>query len=214
MGEGPLGGRPGTKPKGSWVVAVRKSYLQYILSRTLSNASFVFDMEDIQAKLTYDFTPKSSLTFSLLESYTKLDQSGHKDTLGINSVLDAGYHYTLGNLGWRYSPDRKLLIVSHLAWMREKYNDETVAPLPLAGGYYGEWVANSAATWQWSEQPPLEVGVSARRVRSQSFSNQYQAGTATPLVLDHADGTALLLGGYFTSRSTITRVRRAKSLLL
>jgi len=31
--------------------------------------------------------------------------------------------YTLGNLGWRYSPSEKLMIVSHAAWMREKFDN-------------------------------------------------------------------------------------------
>jgi hypothetical protein len=201
--EGPLGRRNGGKAKGSWVVAARKSYVQYILSRTVSDPSFVFDMEDVQARLTYDVTPRNSLTVSVLESYTDLDQSGHKATLSINSVLNAGYHYTLGNLAWRYAPSSKLAIVSHAAWMREKYNDMNPTPQPLAGGYYGEWVGNSTAAWQWSERATLDVGFSARQVRSQSFSNQYQTGAPVPLVLDHANGTALLVGG-FTQQSWST----------
>lgn len=194
MAEGPLGRASGGKAKGSWLVALRKSYLQYILSRT--SAPMVFDMEDAQARLSYEFTPKNAVTLSVLESFSNQDQSDNKAKLGINSVLKAGYHYTLGNLSWRYAPTPKLLIVSHAAWMREKHSDTTPDALPLVGGYYGEWIGNSTATWLWSEQAPLEVGWQVRRLRNSNFANQYRTAGGLPRVLDHADGTAVQYGGY------------------
>ena len=42
--------------------------------------------------------------------------------------------------------------------MRERSDDTNPTPLPLAGGYYGEWVWNSTATWTWGGQSPLEAG--------------------------------------------------------
>ena len=193
LAEGPLPRRSCGKAKGSWLVAVRKSYLQYVLSRT--QAPMLFDMEDLQARISFDLTPKNTVTFSVIESYSKQDASSNRDTLGINSVMRDGYHYTLGNLGWRYSPTSKLLISSHAAWVREKHDDTTPESLPLAGAYYGEWVGNTAATWMWGEQATLEAGWQVRRVRNQDFANQYQAA-GVPRVLDHADGTALQYGGY------------------
>jgi hypothetical protein len=80
--------------------------------------------------------------------------------------------------------------------MREKSDDINPAPLPLSGGYYGEWVWNSAAAWNWSERAPLEAGWSMRRLRSRNYSNQYQTEIGVPPVLDHAEGTAVRLGGY------------------
>jgi hypothetical protein len=149
----------------------------------------------VQARISYDLTPSSVVNLSILESYTNEGQSG-KANLGSNSLLKGGYHYTLGNLGWRYSPSSKLLITNHAAWMREKYNDTAPGPLPLAGGYYGEWVDNLSATWLWSSHAPFDAGFSVRRVRVQDFSNQYESASGIPSVLDHADGTALRLGGY------------------
>jgi hypothetical protein len=192
MAEGPFG--DAEAGRGSWVVAVRKSYLQYVLSRT--SAPMLFDMEDVQGRATYNLTRKNTLTLSAIESFSNQDQSHNQSTLGINSVLKAGYHYTLGNLGWRYSPNAKLLVVSHAAWMREKHNDTTPEALPLAGGYYGEWVGNMAATWMWAENATLEAGWQARRIRNWDFVNQYQTASGLPDILDHANGTAVQYGGY------------------
>jgi hypothetical protein len=192
LAEGPI--RKGKR--GSWLVALRKSYLQYILERTFPDNSFVFGFEDLQARFSYDLTAGNSLTFSAMESYSSLDRSSDKPNLGVNSVMEAGYHYTLVNLGWRYSPNARLSIVNHAAWMRERYNDTTPTPLPLSGGFYGEWVWNASATWLWSSAAPFEAGWSVRRLRDQDYSNQYNTAAGAPRVLDHADGTALRLGGY------------------
>jgi hypothetical protein len=191
MAEGPLG----RKKRGSWLVAARKSYLQYIFERTFPNTSFIFGFEDVQGRLSYDLTAKQSLTLYVLESYSALDRS-NRSTLGINSLAGAGYHYTLGNLGWRYTVNPKLLIVTHAAWMREKFDNLNPTNLPLASGFYGEWAGNATATWMWNQQSPLDFGVSARQLRDSGQSVQYQSVATNIRLLDHANGNATHTGGF------------------
>jgi hypothetical protein len=191
MAEGPLG----TKKRGSWMIAARKSYLQYIFQRTMPDTSFIFGFEDVQGRASYDLTPKNQLTLYVLESFSALNRPWTSQ-LGVNALLTGAYHYTLANLGWRYSPSEKLLIVNHAAWMREKFDNNNPTKLPLDAGYYGEWVWNTAATWMWNQQTPLDAGWSLRRLRSDGFSDQYQTNSPLPRLLDHSDGTALREGGY------------------
>ena len=191
MGEGPLGGRK----RGSWMVAARKSYLQYIFQRTFPDTSFIFGFEDVQGRLSYDLTPKNNITLYVLESYSALNRDVTPN-LGVNALTTAGYHYTLGNLGWRYSPSEKLLIVNHAAWMREKFDNYNPTQLPLGAGFYGEWTWNTSVTWMWNKQTPLDAGWSLRRLRSNGFADQYQTNSPLPRLLDHSDGTALRESGY------------------
>ena len=193
VGEGPLGKK---RKRGSWLVAARKGYLQYILERTFPDNSLAFGMEDLQGRLTYDLTPKNNLTLFVLESYSSLDRSSSRSSLGINSLMEAGYHYTLGNLGWRYSPSDRLLVKNHAAWMRERFNDSNPTSLPISGGYYGEWVWNTDVSWMWNSRAPLEAGFSVRQLRDEGFSNRYLTNAAAPGVLDRFDGTATRTGGY------------------
>ena len=190
IAEGPLG-----KKRGSWMVGARKSYLQYIFERTFPDSAYIFGFEDAQGRLSYDMTPKNNLTLYVLESYSELDRD-KTTSLGINSLVNAGYHYTLGNLGWRTSPTQKLMVVNHAAWMREKYDNFNKQQLPLSAGYYGEWVWNTDATWMWSKDTPLDAGWTFRRIRSSGISNQYQTNSPTPRLLDRSDGTAVRDGGY------------------
>jgi hypothetical protein len=190
--EGPFGKK---KKRGSWLAVVRKSYLQYILARTFPDTTFIFGLEDAQTRLTYDLTSKSTVTLYFLESFSNLNRPGVAN-LGINSIVTAGYHFSFANLGWRYSPVDRLMIVSHAAWMREKFDDHNPNNLPTAAGFYGEWVWNSSATWMWNARSPLEAGWSIRQLRDQGFSDRYQTVATAPQVLDHFNGNALRLGGY------------------
>ena len=192
MAEGPFGG----DKRGSWMVAARKSYLQYIFERTFPDTSYIFGFEDVQGRLTYDLTPKNNITLYVLESYSALDRHQNTSSLGINSLINAGYHYTLANLGWRTSPTRSLMIVNHAAWMREKYDNYNKQQLPLGAGFYGEWVWNTDATWMWNKQTPFDAGWTFRRLRSSSSAVQYQTNSPLPRLLDRSDGTAAREGGY------------------
>jgi hypothetical protein len=192
MVEGPIGKRK----RGSWLAGARKSYLQYIFARTFPDSTYIFGFQDAQGRLTYDLTPKNNVTLYVLESFSNLNRDLSKSRPGINSLVTAGYHYTLANAGWRYSPGEHLIVANHFAWMREKYDNDNLKGQPLGAGYYGEWVWNANATWMWNKQSPLDFGASVRRLRSGGFANQYQTNSATPRLLDNHDGTAAREGGY------------------
>ena len=190
MAEGPLG----KKKRGSWLVAVRKSYLQYLLERTFPNTTLIFGLEDAQGRLSYDLDSRNHLTFYVLESYSALDRSSIKSQLGVNSLMTAGYHYTLANLGWRVTPVNKLLVTTHAAWMREKFGDNNPNAVSLGAGYYGEWVWNTTATWTWSPNGTLDAGWSMRRIRDGGYGQQFNSNVLR--VQQSWDGTAQLDGGY------------------
>lgn len=191
MAEGPLG----RKKRGSWLAGARKSYLQYIFERTFPNTSFIFGFEDAQGRLTYDLTAKHNVTLYVLESYSALDRS-NRSTLGVNSLAGAGYHYTLGNLGWRYTPASTLLVSTHFAWMREKFENRNPTDDPLGNGYYGEWTGSATATWMWNARAPLDFGFTARRVRDAGNEIRYQNTVAAPRLLDFANGIDTQTGGF------------------
>ncbi len=190
IAEGPLG------KGGSWLAGARKSYLQYILQRTSTDPSIAFGLEDVQGRLAYNLTPRHNVSLNFLESYSGLDRSTAQSRLGINSIMTAGYHFTFGNLAWRYTPAPTLMLVNHLAWMREKFHDSNPSSQPLAYGHYGEWVLDSAATWAWSHNATFDAGWSVRELRDAGSSNRLLATPPYYRLLDQYHGTATRLGGY------------------
>ncbi len=192
VAEGPVGKRK----RGSWLVGARRSYLQYLINRIDPNGtSLAFALEDVQGRFSWEFNPRNKVTFYLLESYSSLDRTGSNAKLGINSLATAGYDYTLANFGWHYTPSPRLVINSHAAWMREKYNNYNPTPLPLGEGYYGEWVGNTNASWLWAPGAKLDAGVATRLLRDSGFSTQYQSVTS-PRLLDQWHGAATEAEGY------------------
>jgi hypothetical protein len=189
--EGPLD----SAKHGSWLVSARKSYLQYLIDRIGIDTSLVFGLEDVQARFTYDLTPRNYLSFDILESYTDLDRSAKRSTLGVNSLTTAGYDFTLAKVGWRYTPDEKFILNTRAAWMREKFDDLNPQNLQLGQGYYGEWVASQSATWIESAKGTLDFGWSSRAIRDQGYTDQYQSNL-TPRVLENYRGDATRGGVY------------------
>ena len=192
VAEGPLD----EQRKGDWMVSVRKSYLQYLLNRLNIDSALGFGFFDAEGKFSYDVNPRNHLSLSSIYGTSALDRSSAKARLGINTITTSDYHYTLLNLGWRYTPADRFLMTNRAAFMRENFNDRNPAESPLAGGNYGELVWNTSGTWLWSEETPLDFGASVRHLHEDGFSNQYQFNPTAVRTLDQSRGRGLRAGGF------------------
>ena len=78
--EGPIG----KNKRGSWLVAFRKSYLQYILNRIDfgDQAPMSFGFTDGQARLTYDLTPKHTISLSDVEGASDVNRTPFHERAG------------------------------------------------------------------------------------------------------------------------------------
>ncbi len=194
VAEGPLGKRR----RGSWLAAARKSYLQYIIRRTTSDAdpSFAFGILDGQAKLAYDLSPAHQMTLSLIDGYSDLDRTGSASTFGINTLAASGYHLSLATLGWRYAPQDRLLWTARTAWMRERFENRNRDADALQAGHYGEWTGQSDLTWVAGRGAALDAGFSARRLHDNGYENRYQFNPAAVQRRDDYRGSAWRTAGF------------------
>lgn len=190
IAEGPIG------DQGSWMVGARKSYLQYILDRLSSDPSLAFGFWDVQARVSYNVTKNNNVTWSFLQGDSSLDRSKYKSTLGVNSIMEGSFQFTMLNLGWKYSPVDGVVVTSHAAYLRENSGDSNPSNLNLDGELYGEFVGNSNVTWAWSGHTPLDAGVSVRRVRDSGFTDQYQFTPFAVHGLNRYEGNTVIAGGY------------------
>ena len=191
MAEGPLAGG-----RGSWIAGARKSYLEYIISRTSDDPTLAFGFTDGHARLSYDLTAKHNLSLSVLEGYSSLDRSSARSRLGINSVMTGGYHTTLATFASRWTPDPKFLLRNRGSWMRESGDTRNLDGLSLGAEGYAEWAGASDATWIWTGANALDFGASVRRLRDDGSSNRYQFNPFAVRPLDRFRGSALRPGGY------------------
>jgi len=135
VAEGPL-----TKSRrGSWLFALRKSYLQYILNRINlgDQPPLAFGFTDADLRLDYDATSRHALTLTYIDGSSAVDRTRFRASLGPNTVMTSAFHFSLLNLGSRYAT-RRLLVNSHLAWSRETGDVANRDRLALSGQHYTE----------------------------------------------------------------------------
>lgn len=196
MAEGPVG----SSKRLTWFAGFRKSYLQYVLDRVQTDfPNLVFGFMDGQGKLTFQATPKHTLSLALLDGHSSLDRSAIKSTLGVNSLMVSDYHLTSLNLTSRYAPNASFLVTSHVAWMRERGTSSNPTGVSLGNDGYGEWVGRSDATWvegAGGRTGSLSFGAFARRLRDDGYGAEYQSSPPVLVQLDRFRGTGVRSGGY------------------
>lgn len=203
LAEGPLGhGR-----RGSWLAAIRKSYLQYIIRRTTDDPTLAFGFTDGQAKLAYDLSPRHTFSFSVVEGLSDLDRARARNRLGLNSVMLSNYHVTVAALAWRAVPASGWLLQSRAAFLRERYRNRNRDRRPLAGGLYAEWAWTSTAQWSASPAAFVEAGWSLRRLRDDGFRNWYEFSPFAVQRRDDYRGHALQPAAFATQSWSPSRGR-------
>ena len=176
------------------MVAARKSYLDYILRRITNDASLLaVGFNDAQAKFSYELTPRANISLHVIDGHSTYDRA-HPEQVGIFTLVNGAYHFTLAKVNWRYVASDKLLFAATAAYMRERFENLNRDRRDLAAGYYGEWLGNANVAWSWTSSGTLEAGWSARRLRDTGFENRFLNPFAR--LIDVHDGTALRQGGW------------------
>src|SRR5256714_4250487 len=108
--DGPLGNK-----RGSYLVAARKSFIAYLVSRfndqlNPGNSPPVISVADFQTKAVYDLTKRNQLGASVILGNFVFDETTDRNLLGINQVLRGDTRNVLVNGHWSFTRD------SHLFW--------------------------------------------------------------------------------------------------
>lgn len=118
IGEGPLG------EKGSWLLTLRKSYLDMLIRNFhFSGITVVPNFYDMQSKVVYDLDERNKFTFLALGGIDDVKFSGgeeqnygtHADLSGIDDVKNNQYQYLIGGTWKRLWEQRgySFFTVSH-----------------------------------------------------------------------------------------------------
>jgi len=88
--EGPVG----TRPRGSWLVSGRRSYLDVFLKRVLHDSSIAFGFMDLFSKVVYDVSDRHQIQASLLTGRSRLDN--HPDSDNLQALRTASHTGWMG----------------------------------------------------------------------------------------------------------------------
>ena len=198
---------PWSKSKrGAWLLALRKSYLQYILNRIDfgDQAPLAFGFTDGQARLDYDLTTRHALSLSYVDGASAVDRSRYRLKLGPNTVMTSGFHSTVLNAGSRYATGR-LLIASHVAWSREKGTVGNRDGVAIQNQSYADATARSDATLMWSKRSTLDFGGEFHHVSQDGLATQLVYAPELTATMDQFRGAAHQAGGYVQESLTYAR---------
>ncbi|HEX5069050.1 MAG TPA: TonB-dependent receptor [Vicinamibacterales bacterium] len=100
--EGPLG----RTRRGSWLVSIRRSYLDWLVRKIEPEVDSTVDFSDAQAKLVWDLTPRQQLQFTAVVGDAAYEEA---DTALANGLQTARSRSLLGSMTWRYVGERAII---------------------------------------------------------------------------------------------------------
>ena len=180
LGEGPVPGG-----KGSWLASIRRSYLDYLITRIDPEAGFAFGFVDAQAKAVYDVSPRHQVSITALLGRAVFDE-GDPD-IGVNEISTAVSRAWLSSLSWRYLPSPRLAITQRLySTGLDFHNDSRAgATLDTARSTRLGWRAD--ASFVPATRVVVEFGGDAERLAGRSRIVRQPTATGAAITLNDYD---------------------------
>jgi len=176
--EGPIG----RAKRGSWLVSIRKSYIDWLIRRLDPEIDSTIGFTDAQAKVVYDLTPRQQLQFTAVAgTATYLED----ETSLANGLLRATSRSALGSIAWRYARE-SFVLTQRVSFIDSDFRNRGRVGQELARGTNqtriwradvvvpvgGAWTIEGGARREWQSGDETlrdfaAVGTSSVRLRAQ-----------------------------------------------
>ena len=195
--EGPLGG----SKKASWMVAIRQSYLDWLLRQIDTTTGATFGYTDGQAKLTVDLSPRQTLRASIIAGRSALEDQ--EENPGPNSLTHGKSSVLIGNLQWRFTPSTQFSVTQQAYALKADYGNSVVDGRVRDEGSDLDVTWRGGAEWRPSTAHVIEFGAQAQSLNATRINRRFaqNTGGATTTLLN-ADVTAWSAAGWAQYRWT------------
>ncbi len=171
VAEGPIG----RSRRGSWLVAARQSYLDWLV-RAVSDETSAFGFTDTQAQLVWDVTPAQTLRASAVAGRSLLREDQQNPS--VNS-LDTGASKTLlANLRWRWQARPAVLIQQQLYGVFARYDNRVRDGRRREEGSDRDVTWRGTADWTVTPTHALSVGAQAQSLAARRVDRRFTATTS------------------------------------
>jgi hypothetical protein len=171
--EGPLG----KGHKASWLVAGRKSYLDYLLHRLEDNPEFVLGWYDLQAKLAYDASPRHQ--FSLLAVHGDADYERNEPGETRNSLFTASAGTQIVTGEWRFLASPAAVLKTRAYLDRETGTRRNRLEEVLGETRGRQLGLRSDLALALGKSHHLDAGVFARRLNESTVEQRFDTSTSS-----------------------------------
>jgi hypothetical protein len=164
VAEGPL-----PRARGSWLLSLRQSYLQWLIDRIDQDGNTMFGFTDGQAKLVADLTPRHRVRVTLVGGRSRLDEEPRQPDL--NSVSRGSARAGLLALSLQSTLGPSVLLVNRLAATGYDFQNDATLGGVLADGSASEISYRGSLQWAANARTLLRAGTHVlRQGESQRFT--------------------------------------------
>jgi len=156
IAEGPIG----PARRGSWLVSLRKSYVDWLVRKIEPGIEATIGFVDTQAKAGYDLTPRQHLSVTFVGGRANYEKS---TATGANEVHLATSQSAMGSMGWRYTLDRTLL-TQRVSFVTNEFFATGNRGQERVNGQTRSWLWRGDASFLASAQWQLDGGATAQHV--------------------------------------------------
>ena len=174
--EGPIG----SAKKASWLVAVRQSYLDWLLKQIDTTADAAFGFLDGQAKLTLDLSPRQQLRATLVAGRSLLSETDENP--GLNTLVEGESRTYIGNLQWRFTPSAKFAVSQQVYVLTADYHNRVTDGRSREEGDDLDITWRGGAEYQPSAAHRLEFGAQARSLDATRIERAFSPAATTTFV--------------------------------
>lgn len=192
--EGPLG----SAKKASWLVAVRQSYLDWLLKQIDSTTGAAFGFLDGQAKLTIDLTPRQQLRATLIAGRATLDDE--EGNPGPNTLVKGESRNYIGNLQWRFTPSTTFAVSQQVYVVKADYQNSVPDRRAGEEGDDLDLTWRGGAEYQPHAAHRLEFGAQVQSLDATRIERAFAQTSTTTFV--NADASTWSAAGWAQYRWT------------
>jgi hypothetical protein len=162
--EGPLG-----TPRGSFLVSLRKSYLDWLVRKVAPEIDSTIGFYDAQLKLAYDLTSRQQVQLLVVGG----DASYREDAAGpANGLLKAGSSSLLASALWRYAAPR-FVVSQRLSHVGNDFRNTGLSGQELARGYTQGVAWRGDLLMPFGDRWSMESGVRIEDQRMNEILREY-----------------------------------------
>lgn len=194
--EGPLG----NAKKASWMVAIRQSYLDWLLRMIDTTTGATFGYLDGQAKLTFDLTPRQTLRASVIAGRSALREE--EDNPGPNELTYGRSAIAIGNLQWRLTPSSRFSVTQQVYALKADFSNRVADGRTRDEGGDTDITWRGGAEWNPKSTHFIEFGAQTQRLNSARINRRFTAASEATLV--NADVATWSAAGWIQYRWTPT----------
>jgi hypothetical protein len=177
VAEGPIGGNRAA----SFLLSVRRSYLDWLVRRIDPDVDEAFGFVDGLARVAWQPSSRQTIRFTVLGARSTLTGFESADD-GPNSLREGESTTGLANLEWQVSASRRL-VTTHRVWLaRAAHRNETFDGQPRESGRDLETVYAGHAAWSPRDNVLAEGGVRLGWADAHREAHAFSGGTDTLLL--------------------------------